>query len=199
MLTMVLGILAMAMPITVLGSNFQTQFDEQNRQEYVNACDIFRTLEIGLEYQRRNIPPENAVAVALSENELEKLKKVKEDLPDSCGVTLSVHEVMQKDISRLEKNVDEMNGKLERVLQQLACLTGEVGPSSPAARTSSTSSREGDLSSAVAAAGGEKSAPPSPAAPPVAAKAPPPAAPETSRVPLEDWLNADQSPTKVLI
>ena len=138
----------------------------------------------------------------MSENELEKLKKVKEDLPDSCGITLSVHEVMQQDIGRLERNVDEMNGKLERVLEQLARLTGEGDPSSTAARqrSSSVSSREGDFSSAVAAAGGEKSAPASPAAPAAAAAPEPHAeAPETPRVPLEDWLKADQTPTKVLI
>ena len=87
MVCMVLGILAMAMPITVLGSNFQTQFHEQNMREFMSNTDIFRSLEIGIVEQKGAIPPENSVGNSLSEAEHDKLLKAKQLLSEESGIS----------------------------------------------------------------------------------------------------------------
>jgi hypothetical protein len=85
MVCMVLGILAMAMPITVLGSNFQTQFDEEKRRTYVNNRDILKALELGLLGQGDSLQPEDKAAADLTTYEYQKLTKVQIDLADKSG------------------------------------------------------------------------------------------------------------------
>jgi hypothetical protein len=120
MVCMVLGILAMAMPITVLGSNFQTQFDEQKKREYVNNRDIFKSLEIGLLAQKANIDPEDTVATEISECEYRKICSAESELRHKFGIELGAEAGIREDLTRLEKNMKGLEEKIDTVLNAMS-------------------------------------------------------------------------------
>jgi hypothetical protein len=92
MVCMVLGILAMAMPITVLGSNFQTQFDEEKKREYISNRDTLRSMELGLLSQQDALNQSDRIDTGsltgpgeLTEFEYQKICKVSANRVDICA------------------------------------------------------------------------------------------------------------------
>jgi hypothetical protein len=122
MVCMVLGILAMAMPITVLGSNFQTQFDEEKKREYVNDRDVLRALELGLLSQRDQLADTNTAARELSEYEYQKICKVQMELAGRFGKYTSEQanvKAQKKQIHKLQSNMKDLNTKINLILEAM--------------------------------------------------------------------------------
>ena len=102
MVCMVMGILAMAMPITVLGSNFQTQFDEQKKGDYLTNLSIFQTLKIGLLEQKATLErrgtfdrPDSS-ALGLTDSEFRKICNAEAELRKKFGIELGTEAAIRE-------------------------------------------------------------------------------------------------------
>ena len=77
---MILGVLAIAMPINVLGQNFNAEFAASVRNEIQRKEDVFDAIKIGLmEYQSRL--PEGSPATQAIDLEMAKMEN------GGCGST----------------------------------------------------------------------------------------------------------------
>jgi hypothetical protein len=113
---MVLGMLAMAMPITVLGSNFQTQFDEEKRRMYVSNRDRLKSLELGLLGQGDNLDEANTAGEELTDFEYQKLCKVQVELAEKSGASASEQANVQRQKKRLVSRPQVQTGAVDSVL-----------------------------------------------------------------------------------
>jgi hypothetical protein len=97
---MLVGLMAIAMPITVLGSNFQTEYDGNQASEKQRSKDIFTAITIGLtEYQHfltqeyeRTERQEERVLLKLVETELFKVGHASAELRDQDQARLELEQ-----------------------------------------------------------------------------------------------------------
>jgi hypothetical protein len=78
-IAMVLGVLLFAMPVTVLGKNFQIDFARQQNEDYIDQDDRFESLNIGITRCLKTLN-QKGEEFPLARNELRKLEHVREML-----------------------------------------------------------------------------------------------------------------------
>jgi hypothetical protein len=116
MICMVLGILALAMPITVLGNNFDSQFEGNRQNELLQKMDVFTNLKIGIEKHMADLE-EDSPAYTTAQQELEKM--------DTARRMLEIeYQVTEKDetIETLEKSLENLGGNVQGVTDRMLGL-----------------------------------------------------------------------------
>jgi len=116
-LVMIVGLMSIAMPITVLGSNFQEEYEAHTNSENQRKKDIFVAITIGLtEYQKvvqeehdRSQRQEERVLLRLIETEMSKVDNAAQKLRDEGQARLE-----------LEHNAADNNQSLEKLKSDVA-------------------------------------------------------------------------------
>jgi hypothetical protein len=133
MVCMVLGILALAMPITVLGNNFDSQFEGNRRNELLQKMDVFTNLRMGVEKHMKSLD-EDSVAYTTATQELEKMDTAQAMLEMEYQVTKKDQtiEELETSVQELEKNVEGVSSRmhgmeaaLDGMLAKLVAIGGE--------------------------------------------------------------------------
>jgi hypothetical protein len=114
MFCMVLGILAMAMPITVLGSNFDSQFEGNLLKKQNRKNDVFTTLRIGLKKHMAQLDSKSA-EYAAGEEELRKMTCTQELLAKQYILGGKKHYIY----GHYKKAADALGGQVKEVANRL--------------------------------------------------------------------------------
>jgi hypothetical protein len=124
MVCMVLGILALAMPITVLGNNFGSQFEGNQRSELLQKLDVFSTLRKGLLKHMELLDLDTEEGQADHATAVEELQKM-----DTAHLMLKAeYQVSDKDhtVDVLEQSMGEMSKKVKHADQRMGALENKM-------------------------------------------------------------------------
>jgi hypothetical protein len=123
MVCMLVGILAMAMPITVLGNNFGSQFDRSKHTDLLQKLDVFTTLRVGLEKYMITLD-RSSKEYGIAEDEMEKLATVEQWLKTKCP---SANEISMAYFGTLRNSINEVAELVEGVESRLDGLEQKMG------------------------------------------------------------------------
>jgi hypothetical protein len=115
-MVMICGLIAVAMPITVLGSNFQMQYDKHKAIEKQQKKDIFAAIRIGLTEYRAALETEYEKSERQEERIL--LKLIDTEL---FKVAIAADELRDHNQSRMELEQNTLKNR-----QSLASLETEI-------------------------------------------------------------------------
>jgi hypothetical protein len=133
----ILGILTLAMPVTVLGANFDSQFDRLNENKFSHDMDSFKALRLGVKFYENTLPEDSPARKKVQE-ELHKLSVAETmmvtDYNSSKGES---DRKTERRFNELEELVKTKIGGLEDRLTKVLLLLENTG-----AQTASSSSSQ---------------------------------------------------------
>jgi hypothetical protein len=115
------------MPVTVLGANFDSQFDRLNENKFSKKMDSFNSLRLGVKFYENTLPEGSPMKVKVRE-ELRKLSvaetMLEEDYNASKGESDRKNERRFNDIEELVAT--KVTGLEDRLTQVLLLLENRV-------------------------------------------------------------------------